>query len=48
MRSIGGIPTAVFEDVDLAFGREILRLLKSNPGTMSLKAAAEQLRQRGP
>jgi transcriptional regulator with XRE-family HTH domain len=47
MRSIGGIPTAVFVEDDVAFGRGVLKLLRSHPGTMSLKSAAAQLRQGG-
>jgi hypothetical protein len=45
MRAIGGIPTAVFAKDDVAFGRDVLKLLRSHPGTMSLRSAAAQLRQ---
>lgn len=45
MQQIGGVPTAIFDEADLALGREIVKLLRANPGTMSITAAADLARR---
>jgi hypothetical protein len=46
--SIRGIETWVFDEADVEAGREIARLLRDNPGQLSLQQAAVRVRRRKP
>jgi hypothetical protein len=43
LREVRGIPTMVFSEDDVSFGLKVVRLLKANPGTISLTEAAESV-----
>ena len=45
MDRIGGVATAVFDQSDVELGREVVKQLRSHPGTMSLADATENARR---
>jgi DNA-binding transcriptional MerR regulator len=47
MRPVLGIRTAVFEEEDVLLGRRVAKLLRDNPGKLSLREAARRARARG-